>query len=110
MLGYLLHEYRRRCHKLPKTVTGHWLAGDYEARENDRSDREPRTDLDYFDDKGSYIDYSRGDEVVLFEESGYKAVYEIADYCEPDFADTLPWDDARKYDFIFKRLEYTKGL
>jgi len=94
--------YRRRKHGFPKQVRRHWLAGDYWKR-SDEDKEDPEEALDYYDEEGNYIDYSKGDEVVLYEEDGFEAVYEITKVRNPR-GDTLAWDDNRKYDFKFKKV------
>lgn len=98
MIYKIINEIRRRRHELPKELKRHWLAGDYYYRNSDRSDREPKTDLEY-------KRYSSGDEVVLFEKENYDAVYEV-DYVHIQHGDHAGWDDGRKYDFGFKRIDY----
>jgi len=102
MLTKIISEYRRRKHGFPKKLTRHWLAGDYWKR-NDEDEGEPKTCLDYYDEKGKYIRYSTGDKVTLFKEDGYKAVYEITKI-RGGPADTLSWDDNKKYNFQLHKV------
>lgn len=98
-----LHEYRRRKHNLPKKLRRHWLAGDYWKR-NSEDEGKPRTDLAYVDENEDIITYSIGDKVELFEEEDYKAIYEITTIRGKGIADTLPFDDNKKYDFKFQKV------
>lgn len=104
MIKKLLNEYRRRKHGFPKKVRRHWLAGDYWKREGNE-EGEPRTVLPYHNEEGTYITYKLGDKVTLFREDGYEAVYEITKVRGGGIADTLPWDDNKKYDFKFLEVE-----
>lgn len=103
MIKKILNEYRRRKHDLPKKIRRHWLAGDYWKRNNE-DEGEPKTDLNYSDEDNNIITYRIGDKVTLFEEDEYKAVYTIEKIRGQHPADTLPWDDNKKYDFKFHKV------
>jgi len=98
MITNLLHEYRRRKYGLPRHIRRLWLAGDYWKR-NIEDEGEPKTDLDYEGET-----YTTGEKVEVFDEEDYTAIYEITKIRGNSMADTLPWDDNKKYDFKFHKV------